>query len=452
MTTHRQDESGPMTVGAFFKNTGHHIASWLHPRAQHDAGINLDHYSSCAKLAERESFDFIFFADSVAIRDGPLETLSRQAQFTAYFEPTTLLAALATQTTKIGLVCTMSTSYNDPYSVARRAASIDHLSHGRAGWNAVTSVMQGEAQNFGREQHFEKQERYERAAEFIEVVRGLWDSWDDDAFTYDHTTGRFFDPNRVHSLGHRGEHFQVAGPLNVPRSPQGHPVVFQAGSSDAGRELAAATAEGIFCGELNMESAIDFSADLGRRLEAHGRSRESVRILPGFTAVVGPSEEEAQERADELAALIQPEVGKAYISSLTGVNLRGVDPDDPFPDPPETEKSGGLPDNVRQMARSEGLTVRQLYERLAGSHGKLTVVGSASQIADEMQRWYDANACDGFILTPSTMPGELEDVIDYLVPELKDRGLMRTEYEGETLRDHLGLPRPASRYQNQRTS
>lgn len=440
-----------MTVGAFFKNTGHHIASWQHPRAQPDAGINIEHYISGAQQAEQACFDFIFFADSVAIRDGPLENLSRQAQFTAYFEPTTLLAALATQTSKIGLVATMSTSYNEPYAVARRAASIDHLSHGRAGWNAVTSVLQGEARNFGRDEHFEKQERYERAAEFIEIVRGLWDSWDDDAFTYDRERGRFFDPERVHRLDHVGEHFNVAGPLNVPRSPQGHPVVFQAGSSEAGRELAAATADGIFCAELNMDSAVDFSTDLGKRLVAHGRTRDSVRILPGFTAVVGATEIEAKERAAELAALIHPEAGKYYLTQLTGVDLQDVDPDEPFPDPPGAAKTGGIPENVRQMARSEGLTVRHLYERLAGSHGKLTMVGSASKIADEMQRWYDANACDGFIITPSTMPGEFDDVVELLVPELKDRGLMRLDYDGDTLRDHLGLTRPTSRYQTATT-
>ncbi|MFT7599495.1 MAG: FMN-dependent oxidoreductase (nitrilotriacetate monooxygenase family) [Acidimicrobiales bacterium] len=441
-----------MTVGAFFKNTGHHIASWRHPRAQPDAGVNIEHYISSAQLAEQACFDFLFFADSVAIRDGPLENLSRQAQFTAYFEPTTLLAALATQTSKIGLVATMSTSYNDPYSVARRAASIDHLSHGRAGWNAVTSVLQGEARNFGRDEHFEKQERYERAAEFIEVVRGLWDSWDDDAFTYDRQRGRFFDPDRVHRLDHVGEHFKVAGPLNVPRCPQGHPVVFQAGSSETGRELAAASADGIFCAELDMDRAVDFCADLGNRLVAHGRTRDSVRILPGFTAVVGATEAEAKERAAELAALIQPEAGKYYLTQITGVDLQDVDPDDPFPDPTGVEKTGGIPENVRQMARTEGLTVRQLYERLAGSHGKLTMVGSASQIADEMQRWYDAAACDGFIITPSTMPGEFEDVVELLVPELKDRGLMRADYDGETLREHLGLARPTSRYSTATTS
>jgi len=439
--------SGRMSVGAFFKNTGHHIASWRHPEAQVDAGINIEHYCEMAKLAEACRFDFLFFADSLSVRDAPPEILSRNSQFVAYFEPVTLLSAFAMVTKHIGLVATSTTSYNDPYHVARRYASLDHISHGRAGWNVVTSGFANEAYNFGRDAHYEHTDRYVRAKEFVEVVQHLWDSWDDDAFVYDRAEGRYFDPSKVRAINHHGDLFKVKGPLNVPRPPQGYPVIFQAGSSEDGRNLAAATAEGVFNGELQVDRAKAYYDDVKGRMTKYGRTPDQMRILPGLTAIVARTEKEAIEKRDYLATLIHPVVGRAYTQGMTGgYDLSDYDVDEQLPEFVKPKLAGTISDNVIHMARTENMTIRQIYERLAGSHGKLSMVGSPGQIVDQMQIWYDAHACDGFIIQPSTMPGELKDVAELLVPELQERGLMRTEYEGETLRDNMGLARPPSRY------
>lgn len=435
-----------MHLGVFFKNTGHHLASWRHPDAQPDAGVNLKHYADCARTAERAGLDFIFFADSAAVRDAPMETLSRSSQFTAYFEPTTLLSALAMVTERIGLVSTATTSYNEPYNIARRFASLDHISAGRAGWNVVTSGNVMEAMNFGREEHFEHGERYRRAGEFVEVVKGLWDSWDDDAFLFDRGGGRFFDPEKVHVLDHRGDWFSVRGPLNVPRAPQGHPVIFQAGHSDTGRELAAATAEGVFTGHLTPERSREHYNDLKQRMAHYGRPPDSMKILPGCTVICAASAAEAREKDAYLASLIHPIVGRGYIASMTGLDLSDCSVDDPLPDRESGLSRSAMASAIIALGKSENLTIRKLYERLAGSHGKLTLIGSVAEVADAMQAWFDGGACDGFILQPSHMPGNLDDIVNLLVPELQNRGLIRAGYEGATLRDHLGLARPASRY------
>lgn len=447
MTAPSEKRDDLMSLGVFFKNTGHHIASWMHPDAQPDAGINLQHYIDCARRCEAAGLDFVFFADSVAVRDSPPETLSRMAQFTAYFEPITLLSALAAATDRIGLAATASTSFSEPYNIARMFASLDHLSGGRAGWNVVTSGLGDvEAQNFGLDEHYEHDARYVRAQEFVEVVLGLWDSWEDDAFLYDRESGRFFDPAKMHTLNHEGQHYKTRGPLNVPRPPQGSPVIFQAGASNAGRELSAAYGEGVFSGMLTQERSAEHYADLKSRMTRYGREPEHMRILPGCTVICAPTEAEAREKEAYLGSLIQPEVGIEYIASLVGMDLSDLGPDDVLPNRASDKKSHSMRDNIIGLARDEELNIGDLYRRLAGSHGKLSMTGTPSQVVDQMCSWFTGRACDGFILQPAYMPGNLYDVLDQLIPELLNRGLIRDGYGGTTLRDHLGLTRPVNRY------
>ncbi len=437
-----------MHLGVFFNHTGHHIASWRHPRADADAHISIDHYTRLAQTAEAAGLDFLFFADSAATAERRPESLKRSAQYTAYFEPTTLLSALAMVTKRIGLVATATTSYNEPYNVARRFASLDHISKGRAGWNVVTSGNAAEAWNFGREEHYEHDSRYDRAHEFVQVVHGLWDSWDDDAFRYDKASGVFLEPSKMHHLNHKGEHFKVRGPLNVPRCPQGYPVIFQAGTSEAGRELSAETAEGVFTSQLTAEAQKEHYDDVKGRMPKFGRRPDQMKILPGLTAVVAATGQEAREKWDYLQSLIHTQVGLDYLSMLLATDMSGCKPDDPFPalEMHSKVQSQGMFKNVVGTALREKMTVRQVWERLAGSRGKATMIGSATEVADEMQRWFEMYACDGFILQPSYLPGELDEVCQMLVPELQNRGLIRVGYEGETLRDHMGLERPGSRY------
>ncbi len=439
-----------MHLGAFFHPTGNHVAAWLHPESQVDAGTNFRHYAQLAQTAERGKFDLMFLADALATRDGNLESLSRWPQYMAYFEPITLLSALAAVTSRIGLVATATTSYNEPYNVARKYASLDHISGGRAGWNIVTSANLSEAFNFGREAHFEHGERYERAVEFTDIVQGLWDSWDDDAFLRDRASARYFDPAKLHFLNHKGKDFSVRGPLNVARPPQGHPVLFQAGSSEAGKRLAARFAEAVFTSLHTLGAAKAFSADLKGRLQQHGRTADGVKIMPGLNPVVGRTAEEAEEKHQFLQSLIHPDVGIELLSNaLGGFDLTGCDLDGPLPAAVfETTSQAGTSafTNVLSWARDEGLTIRQLYQRYAGARGQRTVKGSASQVADEMATWFIEGAVDGFLIQPSYLPGGLDDFVELVIPELQRRGLFRTEYSGPTLRDHLGLRRPASRY------
>jgi alkanesulfonate monooxygenase len=439
-----------MKLGAFFHPTGHHVASWLHPDAQIDAGTNFRHYVELAQMSERAKFDLMFLADALAVRDGKLEALSRWPQYMAYFEPITLLSGIAGLTERIGLVSTATTSYNEPYNVARKFASLDHISGGRAGWNVVTSANLSEAFNFGREEHFEHGERYDRALEFTEIVRGLWDSWDDDAFVRDRTTGRYFDPTKLHALNHRGEHFAVRGPLNVARPPQGHPVIFQAGSSEVGRELAARTAEAVFTPQHTLEGAQAFYKDLKGRMAKYGRSPDHLKVMPGLNPIVGHTEAEAQEKYLYLQSLIHPEVGLELLSNaLAGFDLTPYDLDGPLPEAVYSVTPKGSTTsfrNVLSWAKQENLTIRQLYQRFAGARGQRTVIGTAAQIVDQMEDWFVNYGVDGFLVQPSHLPGGLQDFIDLVIPELQERGLFRTEYEGPTLRDNLGLPRPRSRY------
>ena len=439
-----------MKLGAFFHPTGNHVAAWLHPEAQIDAGTNFWHYAHIAQTAERGKFDLMFVADAVAVRDGNLSALSRWPQYMVYFDPLTLLPAIAAVTKHIGVVATATTSYNEPYHIARKFASLDHISGGRAGWNVVTSSAVNEAQNFGREQHYEHGERYDRANEFVEVVKGLWDSWEDDAFIRDRSTGRYFDPTKLHALNHKGKNFSVRGPLNVARPPQGHPVLFQAGSSEAGRESAARFAEGVFTPQHTLAGAQEFYRDLKGRMARFGRPPEALKIMPGLNAIVGRTVKEAEEKHRFLQSKIHPDVGLELLSNqLDNMDLSEYDLDGPLPDiPDQVAALAGQTSmrNIVRWAREEGLTIRQIYERFAGARGQRTLIGSPIDIADDMEKWFRNYGVDGFLVHPPYLPGGLNDFVDLVIPELQNRGLFRTEYEGATLRENLGLKRPPSRY------
>jgi FMN-dependent oxidoreductase (nitrilotriacetate monooxygenase family) len=439
---------GQMRLGAFFNPTGHHVASWRHPRAQADAGINFQHYAEITCTAERAKFDLVFFADNICVREANMEALSRSAQYIANFEPLTLLAALSAVTTHIGLVATASTSYNEPYHVARKFASIDHLSGGRAGWNLVTSGMAEEAQNFNRDAHYQHGERYERAREFAEVVVGLWDSWDDDAFVRDKQAGLFFHPDKLHRLNHKGENFSVRGPLNVPRPPQGHPVIVQAGGSDDMIAVAAEFAEVVFCAPLTLDQAQAFYRKIKGRLAEHGRTPDAMKIMPGLSVIVGRTEAEANEKYEELQALIHPIVAREILSTvLGGVDLSAYPFDGSLPENlPMSNASRSTFENVRDMARKENLSIREVAMRVAGARAKAVVRGSPQQVADRMEEWFCKDGCDGFNIMPPYLPGGLDDFVELVIPELQRRSLFRTEYESRTLRGHLGLARPVSRY------
>src|SRR5580704_15753937 len=373
-----------MRLGAFFHPTGNHVAAWLHPEAQIDAGTNFRHYAQITQTAERGKFDLMFVADAVAAREGRLAALSRWPQYMVYFDPLTLLPALAAVTTHIGLCATATTSYNEPYHIARKFASLDHISAGRAGWNVVTSSNLAEAYNFGREQHYEHGERYERAVEFVEVVCGLWDSWDDDALVRDRVSGRYFDAAKLHVLNHKGEHFSVRGPLNVARPPQGHPVLFQAGSSEVGREVAARFAEGVFTPQHSLASAQDFYRDLKERMAKYRRPPEALKIMPGLNAIVGRTAKEAEEKHRFLQSKIHPMSGSnCYRTRSAGSTCRNTTSMGRCRKSRSiTACSAARPRcaNVLRWAREEKLTIRQLYERFAGARGQRTLIGSPVEI------------------------------------------------------------------------
>ncbi|OLL31044.1 nitrilotriacetate monooxygenase [Burkholderia sp. SRS-W-2-2016] len=435
-----------MSLGAFLMETGHHIAAWRHPDTHAAGGLDFAHYAELARIAERAKFDTIFFADSVSVRDTNLPSLSRTAR-ADHFEPLTLLSALSVVTERIGLIATVSTSFNEPYNVARKFASLDHLSGGRSGWNLVTSSTETEAHNFSRDQHLDHALRYERAKEFYDVVAGLWDSWEDDAFLRDKTSGIYFDADKLHVLGYRGKHFSVRGPLNVARSPQGWPVVVQAGASEAGRELAAQTAEVIFVAHQTLDEAQQFYRDVKGRLARYGRRPEHLKIMPGIFPVIGRTQQEAQDKFDALQELIDPVVGLALLSNMSGgVDLSSYPLDGPVPELPETNGGKSRQRLLLDLARRDNLTIRDLYLRIAGARGHQQVIGTPQSIADQLQQWFEEEGADGFNIMSPWLPGGLGEFADTVVPELQRRGLFRTEYTGRTLREHLGLPRPVNRY------
>jgi N-acetyl-S-(2-succino)cysteine monooxygenase len=432
-------------LGMFLRPAAHHVAGWRHQDAWADGGLNFSKYVEMAQTAERGLFDLMFSADALTGERYDRETLSRTS-YVAWIEPMSLLTALAPVTRKIGLVCTATTTYDEPYHIARRFASLDLISGGRSGWNLVTSANNAEAQNFGRDEHLPKHERYRRAREFVDVVRGLWDSWDDDAFVFDKADGRFYDPDKRHVLDHKGEFFKVRGPLTVSRSPQGQPVIVQAGASDDGRQLAAETAEVVFCAHQTIEAAQSYYADVKTRMERCGRDPDHLKIMPGLSVFVGRTRQEAQDKFDELQNLIHPEVGVALLSKYIAWDLTGYDVDGPVPVVPQDRGAPTRSALLSDTAQAEGLTIRQLYQRIAGGRGHYQVIGSAKDIVDMMEDWFTTGAADGFNVLPPFFPNSLDDFVELVVPELQRRRLYRTAYTGSTLRENLGLPRPANQH------
>ncbi|MGI3746663.1 MAG: LLM class flavin-dependent oxidoreductase [Janthinobacterium lividum] len=442
---HTHTEPRQMKLGAFLMATGHHVAAWRHPDVPANAGLDFKHYKHLAQVAEAAKFDTLFIADSVAAATGDAASSMARSD---HFEPLTLVSALSAVTERIGLIVTATTSYNEPFHIARKFASLDHLSGGRAGWNLVTSDAAAEALNFGRDEHIDHAERYSRAREFHQVVTGLWDSWDEDAFLRDKASGAYYRPDGLHVLDHQGEHFKVKGPLNVARSPQGQPVVVQAGSSEAGRMLAAQTAEVVFTAQPSLAAAQAFYQDLKSRAVGFGRDPDTLKIMPGMFVVVGDSEAQARDKFEEFQALVEPRVGVALLGRMLGnFDLSGYPLDEPLPALPLT-RSGQQSRQalLSQLAQDEHLTLAQLGRRIAGGRGHFSVIGTASQIADHWQAWFEQGAADGFNVLVPHLPGGLEDVAHKVIPELQRRGLFRREYTGSTLREHLGLPRPANRF------
>lgn len=436
-----------MNLGAFVHETGQHVAAWRHPGAYAESGTVFAQALDVAKTAERGKFDLLFLADSAAVSVfGTPESRGRMGKVVK-FEPITVLSALAAVTTHLGLVATCSSTYSEPYTLARQFASMDQISGGRAGWNLVTSNNEAEAFNHGRDQHFAHAGRYDRAAEFAEVVTGLWDSWDEDAFTRDKPSGVYYDPAKMHTLDHRGRHFSVRGPLNVARSPQGRPVLVQAGASDTGRDLAARMAEVVFTAQTTFEQARAFYGDLVARLPRHGRSQREVKILPGLYPVVGRTEAEAREKFDFLQSLIHPSVGLSVLEHTIGVpNLAQYPLDGPVPEMADTNGPLSRQRLLLEAARRDKLTLWELCLLNAGPRGHLLAIGTPGQVADVMEYWFRNGAADGFNVMPAYLPGSLNDFVDMVIPELQRRGLFRTEYEGKTLRENLGLPKPLSRW------
>ena len=434
-------------LGMSIRGLGYHPAAWRHPDVPADGTLRFEHYARSAKLAEHGKCDLLFFADGIGIRerDIPRGSLARSGYEIVEMEPLTLLPALAVVTKHIGLVTTASTTYNEPFNIARKFATLDLISNGRAGWNVVTSWSEAEARNFNREQHEDYQTRYARAAEFVEVVKGLWDSWEEEAFPFDKAAGRFIDQGKMHVLNHEGKFFAVRGPLNVACLPQGHPVVVQAGASEHGRELAAATADLVYAVHPSKDAARAFYADIKGRLGKYGRSADALKILPALRPVVGRTTTEAQAKFDQLQELLDPLVGLARLGQTFG-DLSGYPLDGPVPlDKLGPAELRSISVQLLERVKRQNPTIRQLYKEVAGMGG-FCLIGTASDIVDVMQDWFENDACDGFNITPTHLPGGCEDFVEMVTPELQRRGLFRTEYEGATLREHLGLKRPVNRY------
>jgi len=434
MTTQRT-----LHLNAFLNNVGHHEAAWRLPESDPFGGDEVEFYVRLARTAEAAKLDSIFFADAPVVwGDAGLRPASM-------LEPTVLLAAIAVATERIGLIATASTTYNDPYNLARRFAAVDHISHGRAGWNIVTTASESAAHNFGLDGIAAHAERYERAREFIEVVTKLWDSWTDDAVLGDKAGGLWADPAKVRAINHEGKFYRVRGPLNAQRSPQGYPVLVQAGSSLDGRILAGDYAEAVFTAQRTLAEGKAFYTDLKQRAVSAGRREHDIVILPGIVPYLGSTEAEARAREEEFNEVINPAHGLRQISEMFGFDLTGAELDAPLPDVPEedeieTHKSRAV--LITKLARDENLTVRQLLGKLGGGRGHRTFTGTPEQLADDLQEWFEGGAADGFNIMPAAYPADFETFTEHVVPILQKRGLFRSEYEGATLREHYGLERP----------
>jgi FMN-dependent oxidoreductase (nitrilotriacetate monooxygenase family) len=433
-------------LNVFVAGTGHHEAAWRYPKTEPERTVDVAYYRKIAEIAERGRFDSLFLADQLALG----RNIKYNAQ--ARLEPLTLLAALAATTERIGLIATASTTYTEPYNLARQFASLDHISSGRAGWNIVTSWSGEAPRNFGHDKLLSHAERYVRATEYVEVVQKLWDSWDDDARRIDRDAGIFADPDRIHAINHQGAIFKVRGALTLPRTPQGNPVLVQAGSSDDGRAFAARYAEAIFTAQQELGEAQSFYADIKKRAAAFGRDPATVKILPGLSPFVGSTMAEARALEEEFNDLTIPEASLQHLSSrfdgadLSGFPLDGPVPLDALPRPENVQGPRSRTETIISMVKRENLTLRQLLRRLAGARGHRVLAGTPELIADHIMQWVDAGAADGFNLMPPYLPGGLEDFVDHVVPLLQRRGVFRRDYEGAMLRDHYGLARPSSRF------
>ena len=437
-------EKRMMRLGAFMRPVSIHTAWWRYPGSYPDANFNLKHLISFARKLEAGKFDAFFMADHLGVLNMPMAALKRSATVTS-FDPMILLPSLAAATDRLGLIATGSTTFDAPYHVARRFASLDHVSEGRAAWNIVTTSNPDSALNFGLDEHMDHDERYLRAREFYDVVTGLWDSFADDAFIRDVENGVYFDPERMHVLDHKGKYFKVRGPLNIARPVQGWPVIVQAGASDAGRQLAAETAEMIFAPGGALPDCQAYYNDVKARAAKAGRDPEHVKILPGCLVVVGDTDESAQAKRHHLDSLVHSDSGIASLSIALGTDASKFDLDGPLPDIPETNASQSGRQRVIDRARRGNLTVRQLAQAL-GAYGGLSLVGTPKTIVDKMEEYFHQRACDGFNIMFPYLPAGLDDFVDKVIPELQRRGLFRTEYEGKTLRENLGVPRPPNRF------
>jgi FMN-dependent oxidoreductase (nitrilotriacetate monooxygenase family) len=432
-----------MHLGLSIRALGYAQAPWRHPDVKSDGQIDYDSFLRVAKAAEAAKFDMIFFADNVGYigGDNPAGSIAYTNRVVE-LDPLILLSALAANTRHLGLVATASTTFNDPYQIARRFSSLDHVSGGRAAWNVVTSFNDAEAKNFSLEQMPPYEERHERAEEFVQVVEGLWDGWETDALVLDKASGRFVDPDRMHVLNHRGRFFQVRGPLTCPRSPQGRPVLVQAGDGEPARRIAASHADLVYTAAVSLQAARDYATSLRGMLEEKGRDPASVRIMPAATVFVGRTRAEAEGKYEMMQDLVHEQTGLALVYSRMG-DLSDHPLDGPVPEPIYSNsmmQSGAR--RFYDMARRDNLTIRQLGRRLgAGTWGRPPVMGTARDVADHMEEWFTAGVADGFNLTPGYLPQQIEDFAELVVPELQRRGLFRTEYQGPTLRDQLGLPK-----------
>ena len=436
MTTPRK-----MRIGTFLAGTGSNMASWRHPHAVADGAINLDYYRELTRRAEAAKLDFVFFGDGLYISE------KSHPNFLNRFEPVTLLAALAMETTHIGLAATLSTSYSDPYTVARQFATVDHISHGRAGWNIVTSPLEGSALNYSKPGRPEHDLRYRMASEYLEVVKGLWDSWEDDAFVRDKEAGVFIDPTKMHRLNHQGEFFSVQGPLNISRSKQGRPVLIQAGASEAGKEFAAQVADAIFTPQASVADGVQFAQDVRRRAAKYGRQPDDILMMPGCSPIVGQTPEEAEQKYLEIANLVDLDNALNYLGRyFNDIDFTQYELDAPFPDLGDFGRNGweSGTDRIKAQARDLNLSLREVA--LRATTPKHSFIGTPTDVADKMQEWFEAGAADGFMLSGAVLPDGLTDFIDYVLPMLKERGLFRTEYEADTLHGNLGLPIPENRY------
>jgi FMN-dependent oxidoreductase (nitrilotriacetate monooxygenase family) len=430
---------------------GSHIAGWRMPGSPTHNTYSLEHLVQVARLTEQAKMDALFFADSNAMQTAPsVERGDRAAEEYSKIvrlEAASMLAALAPVTSRLGLIATATTTYNEPYNVARRFATIDQLSAGRAGWNLVTSQHELEAQNYGYDEHMEHDERYLRAEEFFDVCAGLWDCWDEGAIVQDKQTARYADISKLHVLNHKGKYFRVKGPLNVPRSPQGRPIIAQAGASGPGKDLAARIADLIFLASSTIEDCKAFSDDVRARAIMAGRAPSDLKTMPGIVPIVGRTESEAKEHYEQLESLVTDEQGLASLRRLAGgLDLTKLPLDGPMPDLPPTNGPQTRQNIVMEWARKENLTLRQVGRRFGGSVGHNFVWGTPQHIADVMEDWVHKEACDGFCVIYPYFPRGVEDFTSLVVPELQRRGLFRTEYEGRTLRENLGIPLPKSRF------